>query len=128
MSRLDSELERELEVLRRAGLARTTAPPAGGADFASNDTLGLARHPEDVEAARRAAREHGGGGRAERPLGGGSPHDERGGAGGADGREAQAAAALACRSRRKKSLPLMYALRAAGLLPPACRAVRGAGR
>ncbi|KKD03347.1 8-amino-7-oxononanoate synthase [Streptomyces sp. WM6386] len=49
---------------RRAGLVRTLRPrPAGSPllDLASNDYLGLARHPEVTEGAARAARTWGGG-------------------------------------------------------------------
>ncbi|MEU0333566.1 8-amino-7-oxononanoate synthase [Streptomyces sp. NPDC006193] len=49
---------------RRAGLVRTLRPrPAGSPllDLASNDYLGLARHPEVTEGAARAARVWGGG-------------------------------------------------------------------
>ncbi|MFE2582701.1 8-amino-7-oxononanoate synthase [Streptomyces sp. NPDC059378] len=55
----------EQAVLRgRAGLVRTLRPrPAGSPllDLASNDYLGLARHPEVTEGAARAARTWGGG-------------------------------------------------------------------
>ncbi|MFD8519721.1 8-amino-7-oxononanoate synthase [Streptomyces capillispiralis] len=49
---------------RRAGLVRTLRPRAAGTallDLASNDYLGLARHPEVTEGAARAARTWGGG-------------------------------------------------------------------
>ncbi|MFM9446528.1 8-amino-7-oxononanoate synthase [Streptomyces acidiscabies] len=52
------------EVRRRAGLVRTLRPrPADSPllDLASNDYLGLARHPEVTEGAARAARTWGGG-------------------------------------------------------------------
>ena len=45
-----------------AGLVRTLAPlPAGVLDLASNDYLGLSRHPEVVAAATRALQVHGAG-------------------------------------------------------------------
>ncbi|MFE9774528.1 8-amino-7-oxononanoate synthase [Streptomyces sp. NPDC005931] len=57
---IDAQAERR----RRAGLVRTLRPrPAETPllDLASNDYLGLARHPEVTEAAARAARTWGGG-------------------------------------------------------------------
>ena len=69
---LEQELRRELEELEARGLRRALSPSnAGGADFVSNDYLGLARHPEVAAAARRAAEEHGVGAGAARLLGGG---------------------------------------------------------
>ncbi|QDU86408.1 8-amino-7-oxononanoate synthase 2 [Planctomycetes bacterium Pla163] len=68
-----------LPVELRDALARLSAegrrrpwPPraAAGADFASNDYLGLARRPEIVDAARAALAEHGAGSTAARQLGG----------------------------------------------------------
>ncbi|MCZ6795404.1 MAG: 8-amino-7-oxononanoate synthase [Planctomycetota bacterium] len=45
MRRLPEELEDALEELRHEGLSRTLSPPEG-ADFASNDYLGLSHDPE----------------------------------------------------------------------------------
>ena len=59
---------------RDAGLDRDViATPLPGADFTSNDSLGLAEHPEVIAAAEAAVRRYGVGGRAARLLGGGSP-------------------------------------------------------
>lgn len=57
-------MDEQAEARRRAGLVRTLRPrPADSPllDLASNDYLGLARHPEITEAAARAARRWGGG-------------------------------------------------------------------
>ncbi|MEV0637722.1 8-amino-7-oxononanoate synthase [Streptomyces sp. NPDC050619] len=57
-------IDEEAETRRRAGLERTLRPrPADSPllDLASNDYLGLARHPEVAEGAARAARTWGGG-------------------------------------------------------------------
>ncbi|MFZ4140345.1 8-amino-7-oxononanoate synthase [Streptomyces griseoincarnatus] len=57
-------IDEQAELRRRAGLVRTLRPrPADTPllDLASNDYLGLARHPEVVEGAARAARVWGGG-------------------------------------------------------------------
>ncbi|MGA5281440.1 8-amino-7-oxononanoate synthase [Streptomyces griseoincarnatus] len=57
-------IDEQAELRRRAGLVRTLRPrPADTPllDLASNDYLGLARHPEVVEGAARAARAWGGG-------------------------------------------------------------------
>ncbi|MFG2790224.1 8-amino-7-oxononanoate synthase [Streptomyces sp. NPDC048419] len=57
-------IDEQAEQRRRAGLVRTLRPrPAGSPllDLASNDYLGLARHPEVVEGAAGAARTWGGG-------------------------------------------------------------------
>ncbi|WP_279329877.1 8-amino-7-oxononanoate synthase [Streptomyces sp. OS603R] len=57
-------IDEQAELRRRAGLVRTLRPrPADTLllDLASNDYLGLARHPEVVEGAARAARAWGGG-------------------------------------------------------------------
>ncbi|MGW0737793.1 8-amino-7-oxononanoate synthase [Streptomyces sp. NPDC002851] len=57
-------LDEQAVVRRRAGLERTLRPrPADGGplDLASNDYLGLARHPEVTEGAAAAARRWGGG-------------------------------------------------------------------
>ncbi|MEM7306820.1 MAG: dethiobiotin synthase [Planctomycetota bacterium] len=72
---LDAELGRELEAWEEAGLRRTLDDAAAPhrADFVSNDYLGLARHPDVVEAARAALAEHGAGAGAARLLGGGGP-------------------------------------------------------
>ncbi|MER6412089.1 8-amino-7-oxononanoate synthase [Streptomyces humidus] len=57
-------IDEQAELRRRAGLVRTLRPrPADSPllDLASNDYLGLARHPEVVEGAAEAARTWGGG-------------------------------------------------------------------
>ncbi|MEW2621044.1 8-amino-7-oxononanoate synthase [Streptomyces sp. NPDC048106] len=57
-------IEEQARARRRAGLVRRLSPrPADSAllDLASNDYLGLARHPEVTEGAARAARTWGGG-------------------------------------------------------------------
>jgi 8-amino-7-oxononanoate synthase len=57
-------IDEQAESRRRAGLVRSLRPrPAGSPllDLASNDYLGLARHPEVTEGAARAARVWGGG-------------------------------------------------------------------
>ncbi|WP_149550465.1 8-amino-7-oxononanoate synthase [Streptomyces marokkonensis] len=57
-------IDEQAELRRRAGLVRTLRPrPAGTPllDLASNDYLGLARHPKVTEGAARAARTWGGG-------------------------------------------------------------------
>ncbi|WP_210571100.1 8-amino-7-oxononanoate synthase [Streptomyces sp. GESEQ-4] len=57
-------IDEQAELRRRAGLVRTLRPrPADSPllDLASNDYLGLARHPEVVEGAASAARTWGGG-------------------------------------------------------------------
>ncbi|WP_055688502.1 8-amino-7-oxononanoate synthase [Streptomyces prasinus] len=57
-------IDEQAELRRRAGLVRTLRPRAADApllDLASNDYLGLARHPEVAEGAARAARTWGGG-------------------------------------------------------------------
>ncbi|MBR8640340.1 8-amino-7-oxononanoate synthase [Streptomyces tuirus] len=57
-------LDEQARLRSRAGLVRTLRPrPAASPllDLASNDYLGLARHPEVTEGAARAAREWGGG-------------------------------------------------------------------
>ncbi|MFI6805344.1 8-amino-7-oxononanoate synthase [Streptomyces luteogriseus] len=57
-------IDEQAELRARAGLARTLRPrPADSPllDLASNDYLGLARHPEVTEGAARAARTWGGG-------------------------------------------------------------------
>ncbi len=77
MTPLDQTLAQELARWEAAGLRRTLANGRTGVDFVSNDYLGLARHPEVVEAARRALLEHGAGARASRLLGGGSVEHER---------------------------------------------------
>ena len=78
MGRLEEELEGERRAREAAGLARALETPDGrevGADFSSNDYLGLARDPELREAAAAAARAHGAGARAARLLGGGCALD-----------------------------------------------------
>ena len=72
-SPLEDDLRCEMEAWEGAGLRRRlaeTGPREGLVDFASNDYLGLSRHPRLVEAARAALAEHGAGGRASRLLGG----------------------------------------------------------
>ncbi|MFJ7135216.1 8-amino-7-oxononanoate synthase [Streptomyces fungicidicus] len=57
-------IDEQAELRRRAGLVRTLRPRAAESpllDLASNDYLGLARHPEVTEGAVRAARTWGGG-------------------------------------------------------------------
>ncbi|MCX2924841.1 8-amino-7-oxononanoate synthase [Streptomyces sp. NEAU-W12] len=57
-------IDEQAALRRRAGLVRTLRPRAADApllDLASNDYLGLARHPEVAEGAARAARTWGGG-------------------------------------------------------------------
>ncbi|MFF3906010.1 8-amino-7-oxononanoate synthase [Streptomyces sp. NPDC001848] len=57
-------IDEQAQVRRRAGLVRTLRPRAADSpllDLASNDYLGLARHPEVVEGAAQAARRWGGG-------------------------------------------------------------------
>lgn len=72
---LPDRLAREREQRTARGLAREVVDPSAlGADFTSNDYLGLARDPALIEAAR-AALVHGAGGRASRLLGGGSALD-----------------------------------------------------
>ena len=73
MADLARELALELERWEAAGLRRTLAAPReGSVDLVSNDTLGLARHPAVIAAARAALERAGAGGRASRLLGGGS--------------------------------------------------------
>lgn len=55
-------LDLERERVRAAGLRRSLVPgPAGVLDLASNDYLGLSRHPDVVAAAVQATHEHGAG-------------------------------------------------------------------
>lgn len=71
-----AELRERLAQLERAGLARTLELASEQlADFASNDYLGLSRHPEVVAAGCAALGAHGAGARASRLLGGGAPED-----------------------------------------------------
>ncbi|HVS08966.1 MAG TPA: dethiobiotin synthase [Planctomycetota bacterium] len=73
---LDAALAAEMARWEALGLRRELAPaPAGAADFASNDYLGLARDPRVLAAARSALEHFGAGGRAARLLGGGCPAD-----------------------------------------------------
>lgn len=73
-------IDEQAEVRRRAGLVRTLRPrPADSPllDLASNDYLGLARHPEVTEGAARAARRWGGGATGSRLVTGTTElHDE----------------------------------------------------
>ncbi len=74
---LDDALRRAQREREARGLARSLRLPTEARhDFTSNDTLGLARAPEVVEAGRAALQEHGAGARASRLLGGGSPLDQ----------------------------------------------------
>ncbi len=71
-----AELRERLAQLERAGLARTLELASEQhADFASNDYLGLSRHPAVVAAGCAALAAHGAGARASRLLGGGAPED-----------------------------------------------------
>ncbi len=77
---LAARLAAEMERWSAAGLRRELSPAdfdlaSGGADFTSNDYLGLARHPALIAAAHQALERFGAGGRASRLLGGGSPLD-----------------------------------------------------
>ena len=74
---LDDALRRSQRERAASGLARSLElPDEARHDFTSNDTLGLARDPEVIEAGRAALREHGAGARASRLLGGGSSIDQ----------------------------------------------------
>ncbi|RYX85601.1 8-amino-7-oxononanoate synthase [bacterium] len=65
------EFERELEQHEAAGRKRTLRLlPEKTLDIASNDYLGLARHPEVVSAAQEAAQQFGAGARASRLVSG----------------------------------------------------------
>jgi len=65
------EWEREMQERARVGRRRELRVPREGMlDAASNDYLGLARHPETIEGACSAAREFGGGARASRLVSG----------------------------------------------------------
>ncbi|MCE9594052.1 MAG: dethiobiotin synthase [Planctomycetes bacterium] len=75
---LDARLAAERARWDGAGLRRELELVSNAlVDFTSNDYLGLARHPDVIEAAREALRESGAGGRASRLLGGGSVFDAR---------------------------------------------------
>jgi 8-amino-7-oxononanoate synthase len=68
---LDDELRSPLEEKARAGLRRSVRPiPGGVLDLASNDYLGLAMHPEVIEASCAAARRYGAGATASRLVSG----------------------------------------------------------
>ena len=68
---LNDELRAALQEKDTAGLRRTLREvPDGVLDLASNDYLGLARHPEVIEAACAAARNYGCGARASRLVSG----------------------------------------------------------
>jgi 8-amino-7-oxononanoate synthase len=87
---LDPDLERELDVLRRAGLYRSlrkvertaglgTLALAGGRpvhDFSSNDYLGLATDPRVAQAIAEAVRRYGAGATASRSIAGNHPLHE----------------------------------------------------
>ncbi|MAB79359.1 MAG: dethiobiotin synthase [Planctomycetes bacterium] len=70
---LDESLRGEMTRWEAAGLRRTlgTGERSERVDFASNDYLGLTRHPRIIESAQQALADHGVGGRASRLLGGG---------------------------------------------------------
>lgn len=71
MLSLDEQLRAELEERERLALRRAArVVPAGALDLASNDYLGLSRHPVVIEAACEAVRECGAGGRASRLVSG----------------------------------------------------------
>lgn len=71
MTSLDQQLRLELEARHDADLRRTLrVMPPNALDLASNDYLGLARHPDVIEAACRATREFGAGARASRLVSG----------------------------------------------------------
>ena len=73
---LDLALRRAEAERSARGLSRSlTLPDESRHDFTSNDTLGLARDPEVIEAGRDAVQSYGAGARASRLLGGGSPLD-----------------------------------------------------
>lgn len=68
---LDDELRAALQAREADGLRRALRPiPEGAIDLASNDYLGMSRHPRVIEAACRAAREYGAGARASRLVSG----------------------------------------------------------
>jgi 8-amino-7-oxononanoate synthase len=71
----DDELRAEMAEWAGAGLRRELRASAQGADFVSNDYLGLAAHAEVARAAHAAVNAYGAGARASRSLGGGSPPD-----------------------------------------------------
>lgn len=74
----DAWLVAEMAGWARAGLRRhLDTADAARADLCSNDYLGLSRHPRVVEAAVKAARGAGAGGRASRLLAGGSEEHRR---------------------------------------------------
>ena len=74
--RLDDALGRAQGEREARGLARSLdLPNEARHDFTSNDTLGLARDADVVEAGRAAMQKYGAGARASRLLGGGSPLD-----------------------------------------------------
>jgi 8-amino-7-oxononanoate synthase len=78
MPSLESQLRDALAAKEKAGLRRTLrAIPAGVLDLASNDYLGLARHPEVIEGAIAALREWGAGARASRLVSGNTPLHEQ---------------------------------------------------
>ena len=65
------ELQRELDARAAAHLGRALKRvPDAALDLASNDYLGLARHPRVIEAAQQAAAKHGTGARASRLVSG----------------------------------------------------------
>ena len=71
MNSLDHQLRLELQERQDADLRRSLRlVPPGAIDLASNDYLGLARHPDVIEAACRATREFGAGARSSRLVSG----------------------------------------------------------
>jgi 8-amino-7-oxononanoate synthase len=65
--KLDDQIAAELDAARSSGLYRSLrCIPADVIDLASNDYLGLARHPQVIEAACAATRTYGTGARASR--------------------------------------------------------------
>ena len=73
----EREWQAALERFERQHMGRRPIAQPEGADFLTNDVLGLSTHPEVVSAANQAAREHGVGARASRLLGGDHPVLER---------------------------------------------------
>ena len=71
MSSLDQQLRLELQAREAVDLGRhLRVVPKGALDLASNDYLGLARHPDVIKAACAAAREFGVGARSSRLVSG----------------------------------------------------------
>lgn len=76
---LQLDCERRLKQLESQGLRRGLPQPSGAncPDFASNDYLGLARHPAVIEAMIQACSQYGVGARAARLISGNSPMHEK---------------------------------------------------